>query len=172
MKLVRLDFDVVVVGAGGSGLRAVMALLNPNLKQHVYLKSFSNNKGHTVAAQGGISAALGKYGGKMIGLGTCMIPSKAQIGLEIKTPLLLCAKKPQMQSLNLNTTVFPSQEPKMEKIYQRPFGGMTTNFGEGIAQRTCAADIELVTQCFIHSTNNLYLITQNSSLNILLWILL
>ena len=88
-KIIDHEYDVVVLGAGGSGLRAAVGLSEAGLKTACISKVFPT-RSHTSAAQGGISAALGNMG-------------------------------------------------EDGKIYQRPFGGMTKNYGNGTVQRTCAA---------------------------------
>ena len=78
MDLIKHEHDVLVVGAGGSGLRASMGLSQSDLSVACISKVFPT-RSHTVAAQGGISGALGNME-KMIGDGTCMILSKVQTG--------------------------------------------------------------------------------------------
>ena len=77
-KIIDHEYDVVVLGAGGSGLRAAVGLSEAGLKTACISKVFPT-RSHTSAAQGGISAALGIWE-KMIGGGTCMIQLRAQIG--------------------------------------------------------------------------------------------
>ena len=81
-KIIDHEYDVVVLGAGGSGLRAAVGLSEAGLKTACVSKVFPT-RSHTSAAQGGISAALGNMV-KMIGDGTCMIRLREQIGWEIK----------------------------------------------------------------------------------------
>ena len=82
-KIIDHEYDVVVLGAGGSGLRAAVGLSEAGLKTACISKVFPT-RSHTSAAQGGISAALGTWV-KMIGVGTCMILLKDLIGLVIRT---------------------------------------------------------------------------------------
>ena len=102
----------------------------------MYHQSIST-RSHNVAAQGGISAALGNNG-EDIGDGTCMTQSKVLIGWVIKMPLLICVRAPNAV-LELERYGIPFSRTDDGKIYQRAFGGMTTHFGDGIARRTCAA---------------------------------
>ena len=98
MEINKLEFDVVVVGAGGSGLRAAMGCAANGLKTACISKVFPT-RSHTVAAQGGISAALGNMGEddwKWHMYDTV----KGLIGWEIKMLLRLCVKKHQMPLLN------------------------------------------------------------------------
>ena len=77
-KIVDHEYDVIVLGAGGSGLRAAVGLSEAGLKTACISKVFPT-RSHTSAAQGGISASLGIWA-RMIGVGTCMIQSKELIG--------------------------------------------------------------------------------------------
>jgi len=77
-KIIDHEYDVIVLGAGGSGLRAAVGLSEAGLKTACISKVFPT-RSHTSAAQGGISASLGKWV-KMIGVGTCMIRLKVLIG--------------------------------------------------------------------------------------------
>ena len=81
-KIVKHEYDVIVVGAGGAGLRATLGVAQKGLKVACVTKLFPT-RSHTVAAQGGISAALGNME-KMTGGGICMTLSRVQIGLETK----------------------------------------------------------------------------------------
>jgi|TARA_B100000287_G_scaffold400285_1_gene419348 succinate dehydrogenase / fumarate reductase flavoprotein subunit len=135
--LVKLNFDVVVVGAGGAGLRAVMGCASANLKTACISKVFPT-RSHTVAAQGGISAALGNMGEddwKWHMYDTV----KGSDWLGDQDAIAFMCKEAPQAVIELEHYGVPFSRTEDGKIYQRPFGGMTTHFGEGTAQRTCAA---------------------------------
>ena len=135
--LVKLDFDVVVVGAGGSGLRAVMGSAEAKLKTACISKVFPT-RSHTVAAQGGISAALGNMGSDDW-TWHMYDTVKGSDWLGDQDAIAFMCKEAPEAVIELEHFGVPFSRTEDGKIYQRPFGGMTTNFGEGIAQRTCAA---------------------------------
>ncbi len=130
-------FDVVVVGAGGAGLRAVVGASEAGLRTACITKVFPT-RSHTVAAQGGISAALGNMG-----------PDdwrwhmydtvKGSDWLGDQDAIEYLCKNAPAAVYELEHWGVPFSRTEAGKIYQRPFGGMTTNYGEGRAQRTCAA---------------------------------
>ena len=133
----KLNFDVVVIGAGGSGLRAVMGCASSKLKTACISKVFPT-RSHTVAAQGGISAALGNMGEddwKWHMYDTV----KGSDWLGDQDAIAFMCKEAPEAVIELEHFGVPFSRTEEGKIYQRPFGGMTTHFGEGIAQRTCAA---------------------------------
>ena len=136
-NLVKLDFDVVVVGAGGSGLRAVMGSAEAKLKTACISKVFPT-RSHTVAAQGGISAALGNMGSDDW-TWHMYDTVKGSDWLGDQDAIAFMCKEAPEAVIELEHYGVPFSRTEDGKIYQRPFGGMTTNFGEGIAQRTCAA---------------------------------
>ncbi len=130
-------YDVIVVGAGGAGLRATFGLAEKGLKAACITKVFPT-RSHTVAAQGGIAAALGNMsednwrfhfydtvkGGDWLG---------DQDAIEY-----MCKHAPEAV-IELEHYGVPFSRTEDGRIYQRPFGGMTTHYGKGTAQRTCAA---------------------------------
>ena len=130
-------FDVIVVGAGGAGLRAAVGCAAAGLRTACISKVFPT-RSHTVAAQGGISASLGNMGpddwrwhmydtvkgSDWLGDQDCIE--------------YLCRNAPAAV-YELEHWGVPFSRTEQGKIYQRPFGGMTTDYGKGIAQRTCAA---------------------------------
>ncbi len=130
-------FDVVVVGAGGSGLRASVGCAQAGLKTACVSKVFPT-RSHTVAAQGGISASLGNMG-----------PDdwrwhmydtvKGSDWLGDQDAIEYLCRNAPAAVYELDHWGVPFSRTEAGKIYQRPFGGMTTDFGKGIAQRTCAA---------------------------------
>jgi succinate dehydrogenase / fumarate reductase flavoprotein subunit len=137
-KIQQHLYDVIVVGAGGAGLRATFGLAEKGLKAACITKVFPT-RSHTVAAQGGISAALGNMGeddwrfhfydtvkgGDWLG---------DQDAIEY-----MCKHAPEAV-IELEHYGVPFSRTDEGKIYQRPFGGMTTRMGDGPpAQRTCAA---------------------------------
>ncbi len=130
-------FDVVVVGAGGAGLRAVVGASEAGLRTACITKVFPT-RSHTVAAQGGISAALGNMGSddwRWHMYDTV----KGSDWLGDQDAIEYLCKNAPAAVYELEHWGVPFSRTEEGKIYQRPFGGMTTNYGEGRAQRTCAA---------------------------------
>jgi succinate dehydrogenase / fumarate reductase flavoprotein subunit len=136
-SIVDHSYDVVVVGAGGAGLRATFGLAEQGLNTACVTKVFPT-RSHTVAAQGGISAALGNMG-----------PDdwrwhmydtvKGSDWLGDQDAIEYMCKEAPDAVIELEHYGVPFSRTEDGRIYQRPFGGMTTHFGEGTAQRTCAA---------------------------------
>ena len=130
-------FDVVVVGAGGAGLRAVVGCSQAGLKTACITKVFPT-RSHTVAAQGGISAALGNMGPDDWRWHMYDTVKGADWLGDQDAIEYLCRNAPEAV-YELEHWGVPFSRTEEGKIYQRPFGGMTTDYGKGIAQRTCAA---------------------------------
>jgi succinate dehydrogenase / fumarate reductase flavoprotein subunit len=130
-------FDVVVVGAGGSGLRAALGAAEAGLKTACITKVFPT-RSHTVAAQGGISASLGNMGPDDWRWHMYDTVKGSDWLGDQDAIEYLCREAPNAV-YELEHYGLPFSRTEDGKIYQRPFGGMTTHFGEGIAQRTCAA---------------------------------
>ncbi len=132
------EFDVVVVGAGGAGLRATFGMAQKGLNTACISKVFPT-RSHTVAAQGGISAALGNMGEddwRWHMFDT--IKGSDWLGDQDAIEYM-CSEAPDA-IIELEHYGVPFSRTKDGKIYQRPFGGMTKNYGDGgPAQRTCAA---------------------------------
>jgi len=136
-EIVDHSYDVVVIGAGGAGLRATFGMAAKGLKTACITKVFPT-RSHTVAAQGGMSAALGNMG-----------PDdwrwhmydtvKGSDWLGDQDAIEYMCREAVPAVIELEHYGVPFSRTDSGRIYQRPFGGMTTNFGEGIAQRTCAA---------------------------------
>src|SRR4029078_7782371 len=137
-KIVDHTYDVVVVGAGGAGLRATMGSANAGLKTACVTKVFPT-RSHTVAAQGGIAASLGNMG-----------PDhwqwhmydtvKGSDWLGDQDAIEYLTREAPAAVIELEHAGMPFSRTAEGKIYQRAFGGMTQNMGEGPpAQRTCAA---------------------------------
>ncbi len=137
-KIEEHTYDVVVVGAGGAGLRATLGMAEQGLKTACITKVFPT-RSHTVAAQGGIAASLGNMG-----------PDSWQWHLydtvkgsdwlgDVDAMEYLAREAPKAV-YELEHYGVPFSRTEEGKIYQRPFGGHTTEFGEGPpVQRTCAA---------------------------------
>ncbi len=130
-------FDVVVVGAGGAGLRATLGCVEKGLRTACITKVFPT-RSHTVAAQGGISASLGNMGPDDWRWHMYDTVKGSDWLGDQDAIEYLCRHAPEAV-YELEHFGVPFSRTEEGKIYQRPFGGMTTNFGEGIAQRTCAA---------------------------------
>ena len=135
--LIDHKHDVVVVGAGGAGLRATFGMAAKGLSTACITKVFPT-RSHTVAAQGGMSASLGNMG-----------PDdwrwhmydtiKGSDWLGDQDAIEYMCREAVPAVIELEHYGVPFSRTEDGKIYQRPFGGMTTEFGKGIAQRTCAA---------------------------------
>nr|VFJ89371.1 MAG: succinate dehydrogenase subunit A [Candidatus Kentron sp. H]VFJ91151.1 MAG: succinate dehydrogenase subunit A [Candidatus Kentron sp. H]VFJ97479.1 MAG: succinate dehydrogenase subunit A [Candidatus Kentron sp. H] len=136
-KIIDHAYDVVVVGAGGAGLRATFGMAEQGLSTACITKVFPT-RSHTVAAQGGMSASLGNMG-----------PDdwrwhmydtvKGSDWLGDQDAIEYMCREAIPAVIELEHYGVPFSRTDDGRIYQRPFGGMTTNYGEGIAQRTCAA---------------------------------
>ena len=131
------DYDVVVVGAGGSGLRATVGAVENGYKTACISKVFPT-RSHTVAAQGGISAALGNMG-EDDWRWHMYDTVKGSDWLGDQDAIEYLCKNAPKAVLELENYGVPFSRTEDGKIYQRAFGGMTKNYGEGSAQRTCAA---------------------------------
>jgi succinate dehydrogenase / fumarate reductase flavoprotein subunit len=136
-SVIEHSYDVVVVGAGGAGLRATFGMAAKGLKTACVTKVFPT-RSHTVAAQGGMSAALGNMG-----------PDdwrwhmydtvKGSDWLGDQDAIEYMCREAMPAVIELEHYGVPFSRTEDGKIYQRPFGGMTTEYGKGVAQRTCAA---------------------------------
>jgi succinate dehydrogenase / fumarate reductase, flavoprotein subunit len=136
-QITEHKYDMIVVGAGGAGLRATFGLAQKGLKTACITKVFPT-RSHTVAAQGGISAALGNMG-----------PDdwryhfydtiKGSDWLGDQDAIEYMCREAIPAIIELEHQGVPFSRTEEGKIYQRPFGGMTTEYGKGTAQRTCAA---------------------------------
>ena len=131
------EHDVVVVGAGGAGLRATFGLAAEGLSAACITKVFPT-RSHTVAAQGGMSAALGNMG-QDDWRWHMYDTIKGSDWLGDQDAIEYMCKEAIPAVIELEHYGVPFSRTDKGEIYQRPFGGMTTNYGEGIAQRTCAA---------------------------------
>ena len=129
--------DVVVVGAGGAGLRATFGMAERGLKTACITKVFPT-RSHTVAAQGGISAALGNMG-EDDWRWHMYDTVKGSDWLGDQDAIEYMCREAAPAVIELEHYGVPFSRTPEGKIYQRAFGGMTTRYGEGIAQRTCAA---------------------------------
>ena len=130
-------FDVVVVGAGGAGLRATLGCVEKGLRTANITKVFPT-RSHTVAAQGGVAASLGNMGPDDWRWHMYDTVKGSDWLGDQDAIEYLCRQAPEAV-YELEHFGVPFSRTEDGRIYQRPFGGMTTNFGEGIAQRTCAA---------------------------------
>ena len=131
-------YDVIVVGAGGAGLRATFGMAAEGLSTACLTKVFPT-RSHTVAAQGGISAALGNMG-KDDWRWHYYDTIKGSDWLGDQDAIEYMCKNAADAIIELEHYGVPFSRTAEGKIYQRPFGGMTTEYGTGpAAQRTCAA---------------------------------
>ena len=136
-KIIKHEHDVIVIGAGGSGLRATMGISQSEHSVACISKVFPT-RSHTVAAQGGLSGALGNMGEddwRWHRDDTV----KGSDWLGDQDSIEYMCKNAVESIIELEHYGVPFSRTEEGKIYQRPFGGMTTEYGKGIAQRTCAA---------------------------------
>jgi succinate dehydrogenase / fumarate reductase flavoprotein subunit len=136
-KIIEHTYDVVVVGAGGAGLRATLGMAEKGLKTACITKVFPT-RSHTVAAQGGISAALGNMGEDDWRF-HMYDTVKGSDWLGDQDAIEYMCREAIPAVIELEHYGVPFSRTADGKIYQRAFGGMTTHFGTGTAQRTCAA---------------------------------
>jgi len=136
-KIIDHEYDVIVLGAGGSGLRAAVGLSEAGLKTACISKVFPT-RSHTSAAQGGISAALGNMGEDDWRWHMYDTVKGADWLGDQDSIEYLCKEAPKAV-IELEKYGVPFSRTEDGKIYQRPFGGMTKDYGNGIVQRTCAA---------------------------------
>ncbi|MGH6932215.1 MAG: succinate dehydrogenase flavoprotein subunit [Dongiaceae bacterium] len=130
-------YDVVVVGAGGAGLRATFGMAEKGLRTACITKVFPT-RSHTVAAQGGVSAALGNMG-EDDWRWHMYDTVKGSDWLGDQDAIEYMVREAIPAIIELEHYGVPFSRTLDGKLYQRPFGGMTTRYGEGIAHRTCAA---------------------------------
>jgi succinate dehydrogenase / fumarate reductase flavoprotein subunit len=137
-KIIDHTYDAVVVGAGGSGLRATMGVAESGLKTACITKVFPT-RSHTVAAQGGIAASLGNMGPDHW-TWHMFDTVKGSDWLGDQDAIEYMVREAPAAVYELEHAGVPFSRTDAGKIYQRPFGGMMQNMGEGPpAQRTCAA---------------------------------
>jgi succinate dehydrogenase / fumarate reductase flavoprotein subunit len=135
--IVDHTYDVVVVGAGGAGLRATLGMAEKGLSTACVTKVFPT-RSHTVAAQGGMSAALGNMG-EDSWQWHMYDTIKGSDWLGDQDAIEYMCREAVPAVIELEHSGVPFSRTDEGRIYQRPFGGMTTHFGKGTAQRTCAA---------------------------------
>lgn len=136
-KIIDHNYDVVVVGAGGAGLRATFGIAQSGAKTACISKVFPT-RSHTVAAQGGMSAALGNMG-EDDWRWHMYDTVKGSDWLGDQDAIeYMCREAPEAV-IELEHYGVPFSRTEDGRIYQRAFGGMTTHFGKGQAQRTCSA---------------------------------
>jgi len=136
-KIIEHSYDVIVVGAGGAGLRATLGMVERGLKTACLTKVFPT-RSHTVAAQGGISAALGNMGEDDWRY-HMYDTVKGSDWLGDQDAIEYMCREAIPAIIELEHYGVPFSRTEDGKIYQRAFGGMTTHYGKGNAQRTCAA---------------------------------
>ena len=136
-KIIEHSYDVVVVGAGGAGLRATFGMAEKGLKTACLTKVFPT-RSHTVAAQGGISAALGNMGEDDWRF-HMYDTVKGSDWLGDQDAIEYMCREAIPAVIELEHYGVPFSRTEDGRIYQRAFGGMTTHYGKGQAQRTCAA---------------------------------
>ena len=136
MSLQIHQYDAVIIGGGGAGLRASLQLAEAGVKVAVLSKVFPT-RSHTVAAQGGIAAALGNVAEDKW-LWHMYDTIKGSDFLGDQDAIEFMCKNAAKAIIELEHFGMPFDRLESGKIYQRPFGGMTQNFGESPISRTCA----------------------------------
>ena len=134
--LQKHQYDAVIIGGGGAGLRAALQLAESGVKVAVLSKVFPT-RSHTVAAQGGIAAALGNVAEDKW-LWHMYDTIKGSDFLGDQDAIEYMCKNAAKAIIELEHFGMPFDRLESGKIYQRPFGGMTQNFGEKPISRTCA----------------------------------
>jgi len=137
-KIIDHVYDVVVVGAGGAGLRATLGMAAEGLKTACVTKVFPT-RSHTVAAQGGVGAALGNMGDGDNWRFHMYDTVKGSDWLGDQDAIEYMCKNAAASVIELENMGVPFSRTPEGKIYQRPFGGHTIDFGKSMAKRACAA---------------------------------
>ena len=158
-EIIDHTYDVVIVGAGGAGLRAALGMAASGLKTACVTKVFPT-RSHTVAAQGGMAASLGNMGDGDNWRFHMYDTVKGSDWLGDQDAIEYMCREAVPAVLELEHYGVPFSRTEDGKIYQRPFGGQTIDFGKQMAQRTCAAADRtghailhtLYQQCLKHST--------------------
>src|ERR1700730_11245058 len=137
-EIIEHTYDVVLLGAGGAGLRATLAMLAAGLRTACATKVFPT-RSHTVAEQGGIAAALNNMGDGDDWRFHFYDTVKGSDWLGDQDAIEYLCREAPAAVYELEHYGLPFSRTPDGKNYQRPLGGMTTRSGEGTAQRTCAA---------------------------------
>src|SRR5271167_4125646 len=137
-EIVEHAYDVVIVGAGGAGLRAALGMASSGLKTACVTKVFPT-RSHTVAAQGGMAAALGNMGDGDNWRFHMYDTVKGSDWLGDQDAIEYMCREAVPAVLELEHYGVPFSRTDDGRIYQRPFGGQTIEYGKKMAQRTCAA---------------------------------
>lgn len=137
-KIIDHAYDVIVVGAGGAGLRATLGMAAAGLKTACITKVFPT-RSHTVAAQGGVGAALDNMGEGDNWKFHMYDTVKGSDWLGDQDAIEYMCRNAIPSVIELEHMGVPFSRTEEGKIYQRPFGGHTLNYGESMAKRACAA---------------------------------
>jgi succinate dehydrogenase / fumarate reductase flavoprotein subunit len=136
--IIEHSYDVVIVGAGGAGLRAALGMASSQLKTACITKVFPT-RSHTVAAQGGMAASLGNMGDGDNWRFHMYDTVKGSDWLGDQDAIEYMCREAVPAVLELEHYGVPFSRTEDGRIYQRPFGGQTIEYGKKMAQRTCAA---------------------------------
>jgi succinate dehydrogenase / fumarate reductase, flavoprotein subunit len=158
-EIIEHSYDVVIVGAGGAGMRAALGMAASGLKTACITKVFPT-RSHTVAAQGGIAASLGNMGDGDDWRFHMYDTVKGSDWLGDQDAIEYMCREAASAVLELEHYGMPFSRTAAGKIYQRPFGGQTIGYGKQMAQRSCAAADRtghamlhtLYQQCMKHDT--------------------
>ena len=137
-EIIDHEHDVVVVGAGGAGLRATLGMVSGGLKTACITKVFPT-RSHTVAAQGGIGAALNNMGENDSWQYHMYDTVKGSDWLGDQDAIEYMCKNAIPSITELENFGVPFSRTEDGKVYQRPFGGHTLDYGKSMARRACAA---------------------------------
>jgi succinate dehydrogenase / fumarate reductase, flavoprotein subunit len=157
--IIEHSYDVVIIGAGGAGLRAALGMASSELKTACITKVFPT-RSHTVAAQGGMAASLGNMGDGDNWRFHMYDTVKGSDWLGDQDAIEYMCREAVPAVLELEHYGVPFSRTEDGRIYQRPFGGQTIEYGKKMAQRTCAAADRtghailhtLYQQCLKHNT--------------------
>jgi succinate dehydrogenase / fumarate reductase flavoprotein subunit len=158
-EIIEHNYDVVIVGAGGAGLRAALGMASSGLRTACVTKVFPT-RSHTVAAQGGMAASLGNMGDGDDWRFHMYDTVKGSDWLGDQDAIEYMCREAVPAVLELEHFGVPFSRIADGRIYQRPFGGQTIAYGKQMAQRTCAAADRtghavlhaLYQQCLKHKT--------------------